>query len=566
MLVALVLSVAVPLLALAPPQVSLRTLLFVNRGVQVGSTTHSIIHGTSALRLPVRLVQTRGGRVWLGERAAPQAGKRFGRALIFCGPLASVLMIGASSLGRRRCGLWHAATSRRHVRCFANQGRSVGALAAYDVALTMENGLKGARRDTTDFSKVRTEFPALCQDVRPGVPLVYLDSAATSQKPVQVISELGRFYREDNSNVHRGTHTLALRSTDAFEAARDKLAAFIGAADPAEVVFTRNATEAINLVARTWARANIRSGDEIILTVMEHHSNLVPWQLLAEDIGATLSFVGITSEGMLNRSELLRLLGRGKARLVALSHVSNVLGCVNPVEWVAKQAHRVGARVLVDACQSIPHRPVDVQRLGADWLVASGHKMCGPTGVGFLWGRADLLRASPPFLGGGEMIDEVTLERSTYADIPHKLEAGTPAFAEAIALGAACDYLTELGMADIHKHETSLARHMWQQISDLPGVVLYGPPPSSAPDRAAVVSFNLVGCHPLDLATLVNEEQGVAMRAGHHCCQPLHHELGVAASARLSAHFYNTHEDIDVAANALRSAAGLLRGDMPTMR
>ncbi|CAK0867332.1 unnamed protein product, partial [Prorocentrum cordatum] len=257
-----------------------------------------------------------------------------------------------------------------------------------------------------DVARLRADFPVLRQQARPGVPLVYLDNAATSQKPTQVMNELSRFYREDNSNVHRGMHTLSMRSTEAFEGARQKVAKFINAADVHEVIFTRNATEAINVVARTWARASLSSGDEVIMTVMEHHSNLVPWQQLAEEKGVVLRFVGMTPEGRLDREHFEQLLNE-RTRLVAMVHVSNVLGCVNPVEWVAERAHAVGAKVLVDACQSVPHMPVDVQRMGVDWLVASSHKMCGPTGIGFLWGRAELLREAPPFLGGGEMIDEV---------------------------------------------------------------------------------------------------------------------------------------------------------------
>lgn len=408
-----------------------------------------------------------------------------------------------------------------------------------------------------DVAALRAQFPALNQEVRPGVPLIYLDNAATSQKPTRVLAELQRFYQEDNSNVHRGMHTLSVRSTEAFEAARAKVAGFINAPDVCEVIFTRNATEAINVVARTWARANVKQGDEIILTVMEHHSNIVPWQQIAREVGAVLQYVGLTQYGTLDRDEFERLLGP-RTRLVSMAHVSNVLGCVNPIEWVAGRAHAVGAKLLVDACQSLPHMPVDVQRLGADWLVASSHKMCGPTGMGFLWGRAELLRAAPPFLGGGEMIDEVHLDHSTFADIPHKLEAGTPAFAEAVALGTACDFLSELGMERLQEREHALTEHLWKRITELPGVVLYGPPPSVQPHRASLCSFNVEGCHPNDLATLVDQDRGIAMRAGHQCCQPLHRFFGVTASARLSAYFYNTVEEIDVAVEALKDAIDLL--------
>lgn len=411
-----------------------------------------------------------------------------------------------------------------------------------------------------DVLRLRADFPALQQQVRPGVPLVYFDNAATSQKPTPVLSELSRFYSTDNSNVHRGMHTLSIRSTEAFEGARSKVASFINANDSIEVIFTRNATEAINLVARSWGRANVGPGDEIVLSVMEHHSNLVPWQQLAEEVGAKLRFVPITKEGVLDREAFEKVLSP-RTKLVSMCHVSNVLGCVNPVEWVAEKAHAVGARFLIDACQSTPHMPIDVQKLGADWLVASSHKMCGPTGIGFLWGKAEVLRAAPPFLGGGEMIDEVQLERSTYTDIPHKLEAGTPAFAEAVGLGAACDYLSDLGMEAVAEQEHKLTAYLWQKLSELPGVTLYGPSPALCPNRAALVCFNVDGCHPMDLSTLVDQERGVAMRAGHHCCQPLHRELGVQASARLSAYFYNTEEEIDVAVNALRKAIKLLRAD-----
>ncbi|CAE8609677.1 unnamed protein product, partial [Polarella glacialis] len=279
--------------------------------------------------------------------------------------------------------------------------------------------------------------------------------------------------------------------------------------------------------------------------------------------GATLRFAGVTANGTLDTESFESLLGP-KTRLVAMCHVSNVLGCVNPIEWVAERAHAVGAKLLVDACQSVPHMPVDVQKLGADWLVASSHKMCGPTGIGFLWGRAEVLRASPPFLGGGEMINEVSLETSTYNDIPHKFEAGTPAYAEAVALGAACDYLSTLGMDKIAEREHALTEHLWRSVRELPGIATYGPTPAEQPNRASLVCFTVEGCHANDLATLVDQERGVAMRSGHHCTQPLHKQLGIPASARLSAYFYNTFEEIDVAVGALKDAINLVRGDPST--
>ncbi|CAK9026974.1 unnamed protein product [Durusdinium trenchii] len=411
---------------------------------------------------------------------------------------------------------------------------------------------------STDWQHVREDFPALQQEVKPGIPLVYLDNAATSQKPRAVLEELSRFYGQDNSNVHRGMHTLSMRSTEAFENARKTVAHFVNAPDEHEIIFTRNATEAINLVAKTWAEANIGSGDEIVLTVMEHHSNLVPWQLLAEKTGAKLKFGRLRSNGTLDVEHFESLITE-KTKLVSLCHVSNVLGCVNPIKRVAEKCHEHQAKLLVDACQSVPHMPVDVQTLGADWLVASSHKMCGPTGIGFLWGRAELLRASPPFLGGGEMIDQVKLEGSTFSDIPHRFEAGTPAFAEAVALGRACEYLEKLTMTAITEREHRLSKKLWDRVAALPGVTIYGPSPEEDPERASLVCFNVEGCHANDLATIVDQDRGIAMRSGHHCTQPLHTELGIVASARLSAYFYNTEEEIDLAVDAVEAAIELIR-------
>mmetsp|Transcript_9172 Transcript_9172/g.18841 ORF Transcript_9172/g.18841 Transcript_9172/m.18841 type:complete len:496 (+) Transcript_9172:39-1526(+) len=440
------------------------------------------------------------------------------------------------------------------------------ALAGVALATTTRLSRRGTRatarsrcRLAANWDEIRGDFPALQQEVKPGIRLVYLDNAATSQKPRHVLEELNRFYGSDNSNVHRGMHTLSMRSTEAFEGARKKVADFVNAPDVHEIIFTRNATEAINLVARTWGAANIASGDEIVLTVMEHHSNLVPWQQLAESTGATLKFGRLRSNGTLDIDHFESLITE-RTKLVGLCHVSNVLGCVNPIERVAKKCQSVDAKLLVDACQSVPHMPVNVQTLGADWLVASSHKMCGPTGIGFLWGRAELLRASPPFLGGGEMIDEVKLEGSTYNDIPHRFEAGTPAFAEAIALGSACDYLQRLGMDAIARREHQLSKRLWDRVAALPGVTMYGPSPEEDPDRASLVCFNVEGCHANDLATIIDQDRGIAMRSGHHCTQPLHTELGIAASARLSAYFYNTEEEIDAAADALRAAIELITG------
>ncbi|XP_010480390.1 PREDICTED: cysteine desulfurase 1, chloroplastic, partial [Camelina sativa] len=339
-------------------------------------------------------------------------------------------------------------------------------------------------------------------------------------------------------------HYLSAKATDEFELARKKVARFINASDSKEIVFTRNATEAINLVAYSWGLLNLKPGDEVILTVAEHHSCIVPWQLVSEKTGAVLKYV------MLNEDEVpdidkLREMISPKTKLVAVHHVSNVLASCLPIEEIVVCAHNVGAKVLVDACQSVPHMVVDVQKLNADFLVASSHKMCGPTGIGFLYGRSDLLQSMPPFLGGGDMISDVFLDHSTYAEPPSRFEAGTPAIGEAIALGAAIDYLSEIGMPKIHEYEVELGKYLYEKLSSLPDVRIYGPRPSESVHRGALSSFNVEGLHPTDLATFLDQQHGVAIRSGHHCAQPLHRYLGVNASARASLYFYNTKEDVD---------------------
>jgi cysteine desulfurase/selenocysteine lyase len=390
--------------------------------------------------------------------------------------------------------------------------------------------------------KLRLDFPILFQEVN-GKPLVYLDNAATSQKPIAVLDAIQHYYRSDNANVHRGVHTLSVRATDDYEASRDKVAAFVNAASRQEIVFTRNATEAINLVANTWGNATLQSGDEIILSVMEHHSNLVPWQMLAQRTGAVLKFVQLTDTQEFDLDHF-RTLVSDKTKLVSIVHISNTLGCINPVEEVIAIAHQYGAKVLIDACQSAPHWKLDVQAMDCDWLVASGHKMCGPTGIGFLYGKLDLLRSMPPFLGGGEMIEDVFLDHSTYADLPHKFEAGTPAIGEAIALGAAVDYLSAIGMDAIHAYEQELTAHLFQHLAEIPEVTIYGPKPKAdGSGRAALASFTVAGLHANDLSTFL-DEAGIAIRSGHHCTQPLHHYLSLPATARASLYFYNTREDV----------------------
>ncbi|MFM9110319.1 MAG: SufS family cysteine desulfurase [Prochlorococcaceae cyanobacterium] len=390
-----------------------------------------------------------------------------------------------------------------------------------------------------------------------GQPLIYLDHAATSQKPRQVLDALQHYYGHDNANVHRGAHQLSARATEAFEAARAKAAAFVGAADPREIVFTRNASEAINLVARSWGEANLRPGDEVLLTVMEHHSNLVPWQLLAARTGCVLRHAGVTATGELDLDDLRTKLTE-RTRLVSIVHVSNTLGCFNPVEQLAPLAHAVGALLLVDACQSLPHLPIDVRRLGCDFLVGSSHKLCGPTGIGFLWAHGRLLEAMPPFLGGGEMIQDVFLERSTWADLPHKFEAGTPAIGEAIGMGAALDYLQAIGLDRIHAYEQGFTRHLFERLQAIEGVQVLGPTPQQQPHRGALAAFSVPGLHANDIAALL-DSAGICIRSGHHCTQPLHRLYGLGASARASLAFTTTVEEIDRFADELAGTIGFLR-------
>ena len=405
--------------------------------------------------------------------------------------------------------------------------------------------------------RVRDDFPILHQKVNQN-PLIYFDSAASSQKPQAVLDVLQHYYQRDNANVHRGAHTLSGRATDAYENARDKVAQFINAASREEIVYTRNASEAINLVAYSWGLANLTSGDEIILSVMEHHSNIVPWQLIAAKTGAVIKYVELTPSEEFDFVQYQSLLSE-KTKLVSVVHVSNTLGVINPVSEITREAHKHGAKVLIDACQSVPHMPIDVQEIDCDWLVASGHKMCATTGIGFLYGKKDILLAMPPFMGGGEMIDEVFLDHSTYGDLPHKFEAGTPAIGEAIALGAAVDYLTSIGMDKIHAYEAELTAYLFKQLETIPDLRIYGkkPTPEGA-GRAALAAFNIPGIHASDLATLLDHE-GIAIRSGHHCTQPLHRIFQASGSARASLYFYNTREEIDTFVAALKSTISFFR-------
>ncbi|MHB8673153.1 MAG: cysteine desulfurase [Candidatus Limnocylindrales bacterium] len=395
-------------------------------------------------------------------------------------------------------------------------------------------------RGPLDPRALRAEFPILATTVH-GHPFVYLDSASTSQKPRAVIDALDGFYEGYNANVHRGIYEIGERATAAYEAARSSVTRFINAPDRHEIVFTRNATEAINLVAYSWGRRNISRGDTIVLTEMEHHANLVPWQLLAQERDADLEFIPITDDGLL-RLDVLDVLLKLRPKLVAFTQVSNTLGTINPVREMVELAHAAGALVLVDGAQAVPHLPVDVQALGADMYAFSGHKMLGPTGSGALWARRELLEAMPPFLAGGEMIREVHLRHSEWNDIPWKFEAGTPDIAAAIGLGVAADYLRELGMERVAAHERELVTYALETLArEIPGIVLYGPP---AIHRGGVIPFNLPGIHPHDVAQIL-DRSGVAVRAGHHCTMPLHERLDLAATARASFSVYSTREDID---------------------
>jgi cysteine desulfurase / selenocysteine lyase len=397
-----------------------------------------------------------------------------------------------------------------------------------------------------DALTLKAQFPALHQTIH-GFPLTYLDSAATAQKPRCVIDAVTHFYENDNANVHRGLYELARRATDAYEAARVSVARFLNAPSSDEVVWVRGTTEAINLVATSWGNSNIRTGDEILLSVLEHHSNLVPWQMLAERTGARLRFIDIDDQGRLRLEQLDDLL-TSRTKLVAIGHISNALGTINPVAHICERAHAVGALVLVDGAQGAAHLRADVQAVGCDFYAFSSHKLGGPMGVGALWGRADLLELMPPYHGGGEMIERVELERSTYAKPPHRFEAGTPNVADAVGLAAAIDFLESIGTANIYAIEQELVLYGLERLGAVKGLRLFGP--TTPEDRAPVFSFELDGIHPHDIATIL-DERGIAVRAGHHCAQPLMRRLAVPATTRASCYLYTTTADLDTLAEAL---------------
>ena len=407
---------------------------------------------------------------------------------------------------------------------------------------------------TLNVTKIRADFPILRRKIG-GKPLVYLDNAATSQKPKAVIDAIDRYYHEYNANVHRGVHRLSEEATVAFEQSREEFARFIGAKAAKEIIFVRNATEALNLVALSWARANLKSGDRILLTEMEHHSNIVPWQMLAKEKGLRIDYVEIRDDGILNWENFGQLI-KESPKVLSLAHVSNALGTINPVKQMAREAHKVGATVIVDAAQSVPHMPVDIADLECDFLAASGHKMLAPTGIGMLYGRQDLLDHMEPLMGGGEMIREVHLQDARWNDLPWKFEAGTPNIEGVIGLGAAVDYLTKLGMQNVREHEKDITRYAIERLAGVKGLVLYGT--KEIEKRGAVISFNLDDIHAHDLATVL-DTQGIAIRSGQHCAQPLMERLKVPATSRASFYIYNTRREVDILVRALEKARKMFK-------
>jgi len=409
---------------------------------------------------------------------------------------------------------------------------------------------------TLNIENIRSDFPILQRKVHTGKPLIYFDNAATSQKPIQVIDAIRNYYLNYNSNIHRAVHQLAEESTAAFELTRDKVAKFINAKNREEVVFVRGTTEAINLIAYSWGRQNVQQDDIVVTTEYEHHSNIVPWQLLTKEKGAKLRYIGMNDNGELILDQLDEYLDTGRVKLVTVSHMSNVLGTISPVEEIIRKCHKKGVKVLLDAAQSVPHMKADVQKLGCDFFVFSAHKMLGPTGVGVLWARKEILDSMPPFHGGGDMIREVHKYETTWNDLPFKFEAGTPNIADVIGYSAAIDYLNAIGMDKVREHEVELTKYALDKISAVKGIILYGTPDMSK--RGGVISFNLGDIHPHDLATIIDED-GVAIRSGHHCAQVLMERLEVSATSRASFYIYNTKEEVDVFIRSLNRARELFR-------
>lgn len=405
-----------------------------------------------------------------------------------------------------------------------------------------------------NVNSIREDFPILSQKIN-GKPLIYLDNAATSQKPLAVIEAVDRYYRESNANIHRGVHTLADRATASYEAVRMEVGKFIGAASSEEIIFTHGTTEGINLVAYSWGRANLKAGDTVLLTLMEHHSNLIPWQLLSQERGINLEFIHVTDDGYLEDPE--EVIRRVRPQLLSFTHISNVLGTVNPVKELVRAGHEAGAVVLVDGAQAVAHLPVNVQSLGADFYVFSGHKMMGPTGVGVLYAKEKILRQMPPFMGGGEMIKEVFLREASYKEPPYKFEAGTPNIAGVIGLGAAVGYLSGTGMRRIREYEEKLTAYAGTELSKIKGLTVYGP--GKPADRGGVFAFTVEGVHPHDLATILDQE-GIAVRSGNHCAMPLHDRFGLTATTRASFALYNMTDEVGRLVKAIQKAQRILKG------
>jgi cysteine desulfurase / selenocysteine lyase len=406
-----------------------------------------------------------------------------------------------------------------------------------------------------DLTRIRDDFPILNQSHSPNKPLIYLDNAASSQRPTQVIEAMSSYYNQYHSNVHRGIHKLSEEATAAYEMARDKVQAFLNAPHRESIIFTRGTTESVNLVAQAWGRANLQPGDVVISTQMEHHANIVPWQMLAAEREIDLRFVPILPDGTLDMAQLTAWLESAPVKLMSVMQASNVVGTINPVETIIQQAHQAGALVLLDGAQSVPHMPIDVQALDVDFFAFSGHKMLGPTGIGILYGKRTLLEAMPPWMGGGDMIEQVTLQGSTWNELPYKFEAGTPSIAEAIGLGTAVDYLDQVGMERVHAHERELVQLAYDLVADIDGITIHGP---AGDQRGGLIAFTLDGLHAHDIAQMLDAD-GIAVRSGHHCAQPLHDALGVSATARASFYLYNTPDEIHHWAQAVRRTAELVR-------
>ena len=413
--------------------------------------------------------------------------------------------------------------------------------------MTSIAGLPRVEHLPYDIARIRRDFPILKREVASGAKLVYLDNAATSQRPVQVLAEITRFYRDHNANIHRGVHTLSVEATELYEQARAKVARFIGASDSREIIFTRNTTEAVNLVAHSWARKFLKAGDEVVVSEIEHHSNIVPWQMLRDERSIVLKYIPMLPDGTLDLDAVQSIITE-RTRLVAITAMSNALGTIVPLDVIVARAKAVGALVLVDGAQSVPHMPVDVHALGVDFLAFSGHKMLAPFGIGVLWGRIALLESMDPFMGGGDMILTVSMEQSIWADVPAKFEAGTPNVGDTVALGAAVDYLSALGMDEVRRHEREITDYALRRLADVPGVSIFGVP--DAEHRGGVVSFELEGVHPHDIGQVL-DTKGVAIRTGHHCAQPVMLALNVPATARASFYIYNTTAEVDALASGL---------------